>query len=175
MQESRETGEKREKREGEEEEKRGGEWGTVREKGAATSSCLIRQLSYSFCGARAVGGIASRACARSVASSCSSAHDVHTSAHHSFHFGVCVWGTPRCVHHIVHIILHFTHCISVVVDKLCDQVSDAVLDACLAQDPDSKVACGMCYSSLHQNTLYPLLSPLSSPFPCHICYTSISS
>jgi len=26
-------------------------------------------------------------------------------------------------------------------DKLCDQVSDAVLDACLAVDPDSKVAC----------------------------------
>jgi len=26
-------------------------------------------------------------------------------------------------------------------DKLCDQVSDAVLDACLAHDPDSKVAC----------------------------------
>eukprot|EP01026_Neomeris_dumetosa_P017113 TRINITY_DN16538_c0_g1_i1.p2 TRINITY_DN16538_c0_g1~~TRINITY_DN16538_c0_g1_i1.p2 ORF type:complete len:388 (-),score=64.36 TRINITY_DN16538_c0_g1_i1:406-1569(-) len=26
-------------------------------------------------------------------------------------------------------------------DKLCDQVSDAVLDACLAQDPESKVAC----------------------------------
>jgi len=26
-------------------------------------------------------------------------------------------------------------------DKLCDQVSDAVLDACLAQDPDSRVAC----------------------------------
>lgn len=26
-------------------------------------------------------------------------------------------------------------------DKLCDQVSDAVLDACLASDPDSKVAC----------------------------------
>jgi len=26
-------------------------------------------------------------------------------------------------------------------DKLCDQVSDAVLDACLAQDPDSMVAC----------------------------------
>lgn len=26
-------------------------------------------------------------------------------------------------------------------DKLCDQVSDAVLDACLATDPDSKVAC----------------------------------
>jgi S-adenosylmethionine synthetase len=26
-------------------------------------------------------------------------------------------------------------------DKLCDQVSDAVLDACLAQDPDAKVAC----------------------------------
>ncbi|OMO99113.1 S-adenosylmethionine synthetase, partial [Corchorus capsularis] len=26
-------------------------------------------------------------------------------------------------------------------DKLCDQISDAVLDACLAQDPDSKVAC----------------------------------
>jgi S-adenosylmethionine synthetase len=25
---------------------------------------------------------------------------------------------------------------------LCDQVSDAVLDACLAQDPESKVACG---------------------------------
>lgn len=29
------------------------------------------------------------------------------------------------------------------VDKICDQVSDAVLDACLAADPDSKVACGM--------------------------------
>jgi len=29
-------------------------------------------------------------------------------------------------------------------DKLCDQVSDAVLDACLAQDPDSKVACESC-------------------------------
>jgi S-adenosylmethionine synthetase len=26
-------------------------------------------------------------------------------------------------------------------DKLCDQVSDAVLDACLASDPNSKVAC----------------------------------
>jgi len=26
-------------------------------------------------------------------------------------------------------------------DKICDQVSDAVLDACLAADPDSKVAC----------------------------------
>jgi len=26
-------------------------------------------------------------------------------------------------------------------DKLCDQVSDAILDACLAVDPDSKVAC----------------------------------
>lgn len=26
-------------------------------------------------------------------------------------------------------------------DKLCDQVSDAVLDACLAHDPDAKVAC----------------------------------
>eukprot|EP00013_Stygamoeba_regulata_P024268 CAMPEP_0177664052 /NCGR_PEP_ID=MMETSP0447-20121125/20271_1 /TAXON_ID=0 /ORGANISM="Stygamoeba regulata, Strain BSH-02190019" /LENGTH=386 /DNA_ID=CAMNT_0019169965 /DNA_START=194 /DNA_END=1354 /DNA_ORIENTATION=- len=26
-------------------------------------------------------------------------------------------------------------------DKICDQISDAVLDACLAQDPNSKVAC----------------------------------
>ena len=26
-------------------------------------------------------------------------------------------------------------------DKVCDRVSDAVLDACLAQDPDSRVAC----------------------------------
>ena len=26
-------------------------------------------------------------------------------------------------------------------DKLADQVSDAILDACLAQDPESKVAC----------------------------------
>ena len=26
-------------------------------------------------------------------------------------------------------------------DKLCDRISDAVLDACLAQDPDSRVAC----------------------------------
>jgi S-adenosylmethionine synthetase len=26
-------------------------------------------------------------------------------------------------------------------DKICDQISDAVLDACLADDPDSKVAC----------------------------------
>uniref|UniRef100_N1R2R6 S-adenosylmethionine synthase n=1 Tax=Aegilops tauschii TaxID=37682 RepID=N1R2R6_AEGTA len=29
-------------------------------------------------------------------------------------------------------------------DKLCDQISDAVLDACLADDPDSKVACETC-------------------------------
>jgi S-adenosylmethionine synthetase len=29
-------------------------------------------------------------------------------------------------------------------DKLCDQVSDAILDACLAVDPDSKVACETC-------------------------------
>jgi len=29
-------------------------------------------------------------------------------------------------------------------DKICDQVSDAVLDACLAQDPNSKVACESC-------------------------------
>jgi hypothetical protein len=27
-------------------------------------------------------------------------------------------------------------------DKICDQISDAVLDACLAQDPNSRVACG---------------------------------
>ena len=26
-------------------------------------------------------------------------------------------------------------------DKICDQVSDAVLDACLAEDPESRVAC----------------------------------
>lgn len=26
-------------------------------------------------------------------------------------------------------------------DKVCDQISDAVLDACLAQDPQSRVAC----------------------------------
>jgi len=26
-------------------------------------------------------------------------------------------------------------------DKMCDQISDAVLDACLAQDPQSRVAC----------------------------------
>jgi len=29
-------------------------------------------------------------------------------------------------------------------DKICDQVSDAVLDACLAQDPNSHVACESC-------------------------------
>jgi len=29
-------------------------------------------------------------------------------------------------------------------DKLCDQVSDSVLDACLAEDPQSKVACETC-------------------------------
>ena len=29
-------------------------------------------------------------------------------------------------------------------DKLCDQISDAVLDACLAEDPNSKVACETC-------------------------------
>jgi hypothetical protein len=45
-------------------------------------------------------------------------------------------------------------------DKLCDQVSDAVLDACLAQDPDSKVACGMllCY------IIKFILLALSAPF-----------
>ena len=26
-------------------------------------------------------------------------------------------------------------------DKICDQISDSILDACLAQDPDSRVAC----------------------------------
>jgi len=29
-------------------------------------------------------------------------------------------------------------------DKICDQVSDAILDACLAQDPNAKVACETC-------------------------------
>lgn len=29
-------------------------------------------------------------------------------------------------------------------DKICDQVSDAVLDACIAQDPNSRVACETC-------------------------------
>ncbi|ETV71927.1 S-adenosylmethionine synthase 2 [Aphanomyces astaci] len=29
-------------------------------------------------------------------------------------------------------------------DKLCDQISDAVLDACVAQDPNSRVACETC-------------------------------
>ena len=28
------------------------------------------------------------------------------------------------------------------IDKICDQISDAILDACLAADPNSKVACG---------------------------------
>ncbi len=31
-------------------------------------------------------------------------------------------------------------------DKICDQISDSVLDACLAQDPDSRVACE-CFTS----------------------------
>jgi len=26
-------------------------------------------------------------------------------------------------------------------DKICDQISDAILDACLAEDPNSRVAC----------------------------------
>ena len=26
-------------------------------------------------------------------------------------------------------------------DKVCDRISDAILDACLAQDPESRVAC----------------------------------
>ena len=26
-------------------------------------------------------------------------------------------------------------------DKICDQISDAILDECLAQDPESRVAC----------------------------------
>ena len=26
-------------------------------------------------------------------------------------------------------------------DKVCDQISDAILDACLAADPNSRVAC----------------------------------
>jgi len=26
-------------------------------------------------------------------------------------------------------------------DKMCDYISDSILDACLAQDPNSKVAC----------------------------------
>ncbi len=26
-------------------------------------------------------------------------------------------------------------------DKMCDQISDAILDACLAEDPNSRVAC----------------------------------
>jgi S-adenosylmethionine synthetase len=26
-------------------------------------------------------------------------------------------------------------------DKMCDQISDAILDSCLAEDPNSKVAC----------------------------------
>lgn len=52
-------------------------------------------------------------------------------------------------------------------DKLCDQVSDAVLDACLAEDPDSKVACGMflLYSlapSRHSNTYKRSLSLMSA-------------
>eukprot|EP00126_Sphaerothecum_destruens_P007495 Sdes_comp19877_c0_seq1m12177 len=29
-------------------------------------------------------------------------------------------------------------------DKMCDQISDAILDACLAEDPNSKVACETC-------------------------------
>jgi len=32
-------------------------------------------------------------------------------------------------------------------DKLCDRVSDAVLDACLAQDPEARVACEACTKS----------------------------
>lgn len=35
----------------------------------------------------------------------------------------------------------------VFLDKICDQVSDAVLDACLAQDPNAKVACGKSFPS----------------------------
>lgn len=36
-------------------------------------------------------------------------------------------------------------------DKVCDQISDAVLDACLAQDPDSHVACE---TMMKEHTVY---------------------
>ena len=32
-------------------------------------------------------------------------------------------------------------------DKICDQLSDAVLDACLAADPNSRVACECCVTT----------------------------
>ena len=32
-------------------------------------------------------------------------------------------------------------------DKICDQLSDAVLDACLAEDPQSRVACECCVTT----------------------------
>ncbi|MEG0284033.1 MAG: methionine adenosyltransferase [Erysipelotrichales bacterium] len=34
-------------------------------------------------------------------------------------------------------------------DKVCDQISDAILDACLAQDPNSRVACE-CFATTQQ-------------------------
>ena len=51
-------------------------------------------------------------------------------------------------------------------DKIADQVSDAVLDACLAQDPDAKVACGELAPADHSQRLaYPHSMPSPSQRP----------
>lgn len=36
---------------------------------------------------------------------------------------------------------------------MCDQISDAILDAHLKQDPDAKVACGMCIYRLYFSSI----------------------
>lgn len=43
-------------------------------------------------------------------------------------------------------------------DKLCDYISDSVLDACLAEDPNAKVAC----ESACKNTLVMVFGEITS-------------
>jgi S-adenosylmethionine synthetase len=38
---------------------------------------------------------------------------------------------------------HLRNIVCVYIDKICDQVSDAILDACVKDDENSRVACGM--------------------------------
>lgn len=49
-------------------------------------------------------------------------------------------------------------------DKLCDYISDSVLDACLAQDPESKVACETCC----KNTLCMVFGEITTNANIHI-------
>ena len=58
-------------------------------------------------------------------------------------------------------------------DKLCDAISDAILDACLAQDPNARVACETLVKGTENNSKIVLAGEITCAQP-EIDYATVA-